>query len=207
MPTGTIEGVSDDTRDDAAPRTRDADGTRQRLLAAARRRFAVDGYTTTTVRDIAGDAGVNVALINRYFVSKEGLFEACLTDVAQELDRGDDELTLDRIARRVVEQVVTPVGGEKPLQLLLLLRTSGDARADEIRRSTLRSFAERIAAAVGWTPGNPDGDELLLRAEIAICAGLGVALLRSSGLEPLGSSTGDELRAPIADVFAALLTR
>src|SRR5687768_16792368 len=63
----------------ARPR-RDAARTRRRLLEAARRRFARDGYATSTVRDIADDAGVNVALISRYFTSKEGLFEACLTD-------------------------------------------------------------------------------------------------------------------------------
>ena len=67
-------------------RARDAVNTRRLLLEAARRRFAHDGYGATTSRDIAADAGVNVALINRYFVSKEGLFEACLARTVQELD-------------------------------------------------------------------------------------------------------------------------
>src|ERR1700744_3072446 len=75
VPTTTV-------RDDGGPgvkvRHRDADETRQRLLQAARQRFAQDGYAATTVRDIAMEAGVNVALINRYFTSKEGLFEAYL---------------------------------------------------------------------------------------------------------------------------------
>ena len=67
------------------PRRRDAASTRQLLLDAARRRFARDGYAATTVRDIADDAGVNVALISRYFDSKEGLFEACLAAAVDEL--------------------------------------------------------------------------------------------------------------------------
>src|SRR5262249_4490858 len=54
----------------AGPRRRDAATTRQLLLDAARQRFAIDGYAATSVRDIAHDAGVNVALINRYFTSK-----------------------------------------------------------------------------------------------------------------------------------------
>ncbi len=65
---------------------RDAAATRRALVRAARRRFATDGYRATTVRQIAADAGVNVALINRYFESKEGLFEACMMRTSDELD-------------------------------------------------------------------------------------------------------------------------
>lgn len=53
---------------------RDVDQTRAKLVAAARRAFAENGYDATTVRRIALDAGVNPALINRYFGGKEGLF-------------------------------------------------------------------------------------------------------------------------------------
>src|SRR5437868_7385898 len=55
-------------------RSRNAAETRAALLAAARIRFARDGYEATNLRDIAADVGVNVALISRYFGSKEGLF-------------------------------------------------------------------------------------------------------------------------------------
>lgn len=54
-------------------RPRNAEETRAALLAAARLRFARDGYEATNLRDIASDVGVNVALIPRYFRSKEGL--------------------------------------------------------------------------------------------------------------------------------------
>lgn len=48
--------------------------TRETILQAARHRFAEAGYEQTTLRDIAADAGIDHALINRYFGSKEGLF-------------------------------------------------------------------------------------------------------------------------------------
>jgi Transcriptional regulator len=70
-------------------RPRDARATRALLLAAALRRFTQDGYDTTTVRQIAEDAGVNVALISRYFGSKEGLFEACLELAGEELQAAE----------------------------------------------------------------------------------------------------------------------
>src|ERR687895_1614836 len=53
---------------------RDRAATRQRLLDAARRLFAEHGYDHVTVRMIAAAADANVALINRYFGSKSGLF-------------------------------------------------------------------------------------------------------------------------------------
>jgi AcrR family transcriptional regulator len=199
--------IDDEQEHDAsdAPRARDADTTRQLLLAAARRRFALDGYSSTTVRDIASDAGVNVALINRYFTSKEGLFEACLSYVAIEFDRPASR-TIAQVAQSVVTRISAALDDEQMLQLLLLLRSSGDERADLIRRDTLRSFAEKIASVAGWTPGDPDTQPLLLRAEIGIATALGMALLRaSSGLEPLDSADADELAGPLGDVFAALL--
>lgn len=53
---------------------RDAQATRERLILAARKAFSENGFERTTVREIAGDAGVNPALINRYFGGKEQLF-------------------------------------------------------------------------------------------------------------------------------------
>ena len=52
----------------------------------------------TTVRQVADDAGVNVALISRYFSSKEGLFEACLRSAAESFaDAGPDVSGLDDV--------------------------------------------------------------------------------------------------------------
>lgn len=62
---------------------RDAQATRERLVAAARKAFSERGFERTTVREIAADAGVNPALINRYFGGKEELFaEAVSIDLA-----------------------------------------------------------------------------------------------------------------------------
>src|SRR5215831_13687340 len=59
----------------ASPRRRrDAAATRAAILEAATRRFATKGYGGAGVREIAADAGVTAALVNRYFGSKEGLF-------------------------------------------------------------------------------------------------------------------------------------
>ncbi|MEO6831013.1 MAG: TetR family transcriptional regulator [Chitinophagaceae bacterium] len=49
------------------------------IIKAAETLFAQHGYEGTSVRDIARDANVNVAMISYYFKSKEGLLEAVMS--------------------------------------------------------------------------------------------------------------------------------
>lgn len=49
---------------------------RDKLLLVAMRLFAERGFDSVTVRDIAGEAGVSVGLINHHFESKDGLRQA-----------------------------------------------------------------------------------------------------------------------------------
>ncbi|WP_051367705.1 TetR/AcrR family transcriptional regulator [Hamadaea tsunoensis] len=201
--TGTLDGVpaETDTR-----RRRDAADTRRRLLEAARHRFAAAGYAATTVREIADDAGVNVALINRYFSSKEGLFEQCLTTAVDELRQTTGDVALDDVPLAIAQQLAGMSISGQPYQLALMLRSSGDERADEIRIGVLRTSSERLAAAAGWHPRHPQGDQLLLRAQIVLSAAVGMALLRSSTkLEPLGEAGIDDLVGPLADLIRAVL--
>jgi AcrR family transcriptional regulator len=185
-----------------APRQRDAARTRQTLLTVARRRFAADGYAATTVRDIAADAGVNVALINRYFTSKEGLFEACLTSAADELRQiavtaGGSQA--ERIARSLLS--INRTGSSKILPLLL--RSSGDERADRLRLDILQTFSESLASAAGRTD---EGRDVLLRAQLVLALSIGIGVLRTSpGVEPLASSDSDDLVEPLRRVIETLL--
>ena len=176
-------------------RRRDAAGTRQALLDAARSRFATNGYAATTVRDIADEAGVNVALISRYFTSKEGLFEACLAGAADELGRAMPSKSLDDVPVAIARHLDSKTKD----RLLLLLRSSGDAGADRIRRNVVQSFAERLSEAAG-------GGDQTLRAEIVLAAAFGMALLRTViQVEPLASAEQDELIPPLRDLIDALL--
>ncbi|HEX3616914.1 MAG TPA: TetR/AcrR family transcriptional regulator, partial [Solirubrobacteraceae bacterium] len=49
-------------------------GSRERILAVARRAFPANGYEGTSLRGIARDAGVDPSLIVQYFGSKAALF-------------------------------------------------------------------------------------------------------------------------------------
>ena len=52
--------------------------TRGEILNAARSSFADRGFDRTTIRAVAGEAGVDPALVHHYFGSKEDLFLAAL---------------------------------------------------------------------------------------------------------------------------------
>jgi AcrR family transcriptional regulator len=62
----------------ANPRKRNAEATRTAILEAAKAHFARLGYDCAGLREIAHEAGVNVALVKRYFGGKEALFVEAL---------------------------------------------------------------------------------------------------------------------------------
>ncbi|BAL88087.1 putative TetR-family transcriptional regulator [Actinoplanes missouriensis 431] len=188
----------------ASRRRRNAAQTRQDLLAVARARFAKDGYAATTVRDIADQAGVNVALISRYFASKEGLFEACLTDAISDVGTNTDDLERDDIAARLARHLSGSPDRVQLRNALLLLRSSGDERIDGLRHAVLRSLSEKLAnAATGRAPAD---DEVLIRAQLVLGTVLGVVMLRSTrAVQPIADAGEDALNQVFAELIDALL--
>ncbi|HNE29321.1 MAG TPA: TetR/AcrR family transcriptional regulator [Saprospiraceae bacterium] len=51
---------------------------RQHLLDVAEKLFAKNGYEAVSIRQLASESGMNVAMVSYYFGSKEKLFEALL---------------------------------------------------------------------------------------------------------------------------------
>src|ERR1700759_160977 len=83
-------------------RARDAGASRADLLRAARSAFDELGYDRATTREIGERAGVDPALIARYFDSKEGLFLAAIAARApaeKELASAPAELLRSRLER------------------------------------------------------------------------------------------------------------
>ncbi|MFJ6660310.1 TetR/AcrR family transcriptional regulator [Streptomyces sp. NPDC091377] len=68
------------------PRAKDSAATRNDILRAAARRFADRGYAHVTLQEIADDAGVTAALVNRYFGSKRALFDLVAQDHIDPVD-------------------------------------------------------------------------------------------------------------------------
>ena len=72
----------------------------------AQRHFTRNGYEATKVREVADEAGVNVALVNRYFGSKEGLFRQAVIDRISIADMLDGERATfgERMAALIVSK-------------------------------------------------------------------------------------------------------
>ena len=78
---------------------------REKILDVAERLFARDGVAETTVRNITGEAGVNVAAVNYYFRSKEELYR-------EVIDRRRGPLNEERL--RLLEGCLARAGGRRP---------------------------------------------------------------------------------------------
>src|SRR5271165_3203609 len=56
------------------------DSAEQKIKAAAQKLFTQKGYAAVRTREIAAEAGINLALLNYYFRSKEKLFELVMLE-------------------------------------------------------------------------------------------------------------------------------
>ena len=154
-----------------APRPRNAEATRAAILHAARERFARESYDDVGMRDIAGDVGVDAALVSRYFGSKEDLFVAVLDSC----ENGADLMRGDRgsFGRRVAHEAIFEVKSESKLKgLLILLRSVGSTKAMELVQ---RTGNERFLSPFTEWVGGPDA---AVRARLASGFIMGMAVSR-----------------------------
>ena len=188
----------EETMPTKSARPRNAEETRAALLAAARLRFARDGYEATNLRDIAADAGVNVALIPRYFGSKEGLFQAAVAFDRSRLVQAMQGPP-EHLAERLLKQaLVDPAGSDHDL-FVTLLRSSDYPPAAEYMRTLL----DLLSADLATQTAAPDAD---LRADLVVALITGIVVLRRLvGKPPLSEATAEALLPSFQHVLSALL--
>lgn len=141
------------------------------MLEAARERFARESYDDVGMRDIAGDVGVDAALVSRYFGSKEDLFIAVLNSCENggELMQGDRST----FGRRIAHEAIFKRKGESKLKgLLILLRSVGSTKAMELVQ---RTGNERFFHPFTDWVGGPDA---AVRARLAAAFVMGMAVSR-----------------------------
>lgn len=86
--------------------------TEDKIITAARKVFTKKGYAATRTRDIAEEAGINLALLNYYFRSKEKLFQLVMAEKLQQLFSvvfpivNDEKLTLEAKIKNLVENYI-----------------------------------------------------------------------------------------------------
>ena len=190
----------------ARPRGRRPGGsdTRAQLLEAARVEFAERGYDGATVRVIADRAGVDPAMVNHWFGSKEALFVASL-----EVPLDPDQLMrkvlpgpADELGVRIVRNflAVWDATGGRPLATLVRSVASHESAARLMRQFVGRMVVGRIVGSVA-----PDRTEL--RGALVGSQMVGLAMMRYVlRLEPLASADHDTVVAAVAPNLQRYLT-
>jgi AcrR family transcriptional regulator len=149
--------------------------TKAAILAAARTRFATEGYRSASLRAVARDVGVDAALVVRYFGSKPGLFAAA-TDIDLRIPDLTDE-PANQHGERLVEHFLTrwDAGTLEGQVLLSLLRS---AASDDAAAAGMRElFAHQLVPALRHLI--TDESEVPQRAALVASQILGLALTRS----------------------------
>lgn len=166
--------------------------TRSQILAVARWRFLQSGYQAVTLRSVAAEAGVDVALVSYHFGSKKGLFGAALALVvnpAETLARtaeGDPATFPQRALRDLLALWEDPESGA-PLRALIVGATHDQAITGLVKEMLEREMIDKIAARLRGADARKRAG-----AFCAQIAGLVVTryILR---LEPVASMAPDEI--------------
>jgi AcrR family transcriptional regulator len=188
--------MSSTVDNDNTRRPRDSDASRAALLRAARECFDELGYDLATTREIGERAGVDPALIARYFNSKEGLFLASIAYVAEDEDDVDLETVVPYLLERWDEH------GHNPISRAL----TSLGLSEEMRQRIATVIAEWLRRQLGEELEGCGLADAELRAELLVAIAVGVAMTRANGtLETLANADRDDVTAALAPAIAALL--
>lgn len=134
--------------------------TRTEITNAARRLFVAQGWTATTVRDVAREAGVSAPTVYAAYKNKTGLVWALAeaADIAADLPRQIDELEASSDPR---EHLAAMAGYDRRLfersgDLIALIREAGKTEpelADFYRQARQVADRTRVQVFSSW----PDG--------------------------------------------------
>jgi AcrR family transcriptional regulator len=180
--------------------------SRDAVLAAAKRRFAAEGYEKTTLRAIARDAHVDPSMVLYLFGSKEELFRESLRlildpDVLVAALTGTDDADIGtRMVRTYLQMWETPDNAASMRAMLQSATSNSDAQ--EAFRGFMQNY---VLTAVSGALGG--GEHARLRAMLGASQLVGVAMLRYiMEVPPLATLSGDEVVRLIAPTVTRYLT-
>ena len=134
--------------------------TRERILQTAEKLFAEQGYAATSLRQIIGKAGVNVAAIHYHFGSKEDLLDELVHRKAEPVNR-ERLVRLDRVeasangrppsVEEILAAFLTPtaeVAEANPLFVRVMGRIHSEGLMPGIVQEHFHPTAKRFLAAL-----------------------------------------------------------
>ena len=189
---------------DAVPRrfTDRSAQTRAAILAAARTRFAADGYEKTTIRAVAAEAGIDASMVMRYYGNKANLFQASAAVDLALADRvaKDPEQLAAGMAQAFIER--WEESSNEVEQLVIRTAMTHPEAVVQVQRIFDEQIKPSILAVLG---DDPDAE---LRAALIMTQTVGVIVCRYLfGLEPIASADPEVLRRAIQDAIILHATR
>ncbi|MFE7524910.1 helix-turn-helix domain-containing protein [Kitasatospora sp. NPDC057542] len=180
----------------SAPRRRDSARSRELLIRAAMDLFADRGFERTTIREIGERAGVDPALIARYFGGKTQLY---LATVRVELGDSQPADLLEEDRLRGLLERFSQRGPGPSFQAAVL---PGDNT--EVQQAARTYLHERLVGPLRDRFTAEQVDRPQLRAELAAAAFAGIILARSSGaFGELSEAEPEELLPLLHNLLAA----
>lgn len=134
---------------------RDAEKSKQRILAAAEQEFADKGFFGARVDEIAANAQINKRMIYAYFGDKEKLYQQVLTRVYRRMEDVEWELVeLRHTGRQLVQEIISAYFDfleRDPAFVNILMwenlnkgRYLEEVESSRIERGTIRYFVEEL---------------------------------------------------------------
>ncbi len=165
---------------------RSSERTKASILSAARERFAAVGFEAATIRAIAADAGIDPAMVIRYFGTKDRLFAA-----AAEFDLRFPDLSgvdRDHVGEALVRHFLARWEGDEALILLLRTSTTNQEAVQRMRKIFGGQLEPLVAKLVGSAAD--------VRAGLIATQILGLAMCRYVvELPPIAGMTHDDVVA------------
>jgi AcrR family transcriptional regulator len=177
--------------------------TREAITSAARAQFSELGYDRTTIRGVAREAGVDPALVLRFYGSKDALFREVMAlpaAAAEALERIADG-PRETVGRRLAELIVGLLENPETRAIVLgrIRAASSHPEAAALVRETVTRDVRRLTDAVS-------DDEPDVRAVLAGTHVVGLAFARYVvGVEPLASMPAADVVEYAAPTFQRYL--
>ena len=191
-------------------RRRNATDSRARLLQAAVELFGERGYERATVRELGARAGVDPALIARYFGSKAELYLEALAVTHDPSQRPSQQpqqppRPLDPTDAEAMQGLLDRVSAGRPTPAM---HAAVEPHADaQLQGAALALLHSRIVDPAQQIAGSWSAEDAPLRAQLATAALAGVVLSRSSGaLAALAEAPSAEVGRLLAVMLDALLS-
>ena len=202
------------------------EGTRQSLILAGLRLFGRQGFAATSVRQLAQEAGANIAAIAYHFGGKDGLRLACAEEFGRRMGHATGAVAvgpdasptaardeLRQIVRNMVALLLAGPGSREIVPFMLRELAEDGPGVDAVYRSFAEPMHRRLCQLWGQATGTDPQSDAVRLAVFTLIGQLmyfrvGQSIVtRRMGWDHFGPDEIEQVSQRIADNLDAMLDR